>query len=113
VSRDPTLYLDDIVTAGERVLRYVGDMDFQTFVTDERTYDAVLRNLEVIGEAVKGLPEAFRALHPDVEWRKIAGMRDVLAHGYFSLDNRILWDAIGNKLPAFLAQVKGIVAGLS
>jgi uncharacterized protein with HEPN domain len=110
VSRDLDLYLDDIVTACGKILHYVAGLDFKAFLADGRTYDAVLRNLEIIGEAVKNLPAEFRDQHPEIEWRKIAGMRDVLAHGYFTLDNRVLWDAIQNKLPGFLHQVQRLRA---
>lgn len=104
--RDAHLYLDDIVAATDKILRYLEGASYESFLADERTYDAVLRNLEIIGEAVKGLPAEFRAKHPSIEWRKIAGMRDILAHGCFSLDNRVLWDAIQHKLPGFLEQVR-------
>ncbi len=107
--RDVRLYLDDIPESGERIARYVEGMTFEAFVADERTYDAVLRNLEIVGEAAKNVPPEFRALHPQVEWRKIAGLRDVLAHGYFGLDAETLWDAVSNKLPLLAAQVKEII----
>ena len=74
-------------------------MDRSAFEADERTYDAVVRNLEVIGEAVKQLPDLARALAPGIEWRKIAGTRDFLAHAYFGIDGDILWDVVSNKVP--------------
>jgi uncharacterized protein with HEPN domain len=74
-------------------------MDRAAFEADERTYDAVVRNLELIGEAVKQLPDLARALAPGIEWRKIAGTRDFLAHAYFGIDGDILWDVVSNKVP--------------
>ncbi len=63
-------------------------------------WDAVVRNLEVIGEAAKNVPEDLRQRYPVVEWRKLAGLRDILAHAYFGLDGEIIWDVVANKLPA-------------
>lgn len=67
--------------------------------------DAVVRNLEIIGEAVKRLPDAIRKQHSDVEWRKIAGLRDILVHAYFGVDVEIIWDVIQHKLPEFKDQI--------
>jgi uncharacterized protein with HEPN domain len=69
----------------------------------------VLRNLEVIGEAVKQLPAEVRAAHPDVEWQKIAGLRDILIHAYFGID--IVWDVVSNKLPELERRIREIVQG--
>lgn len=77
-------------------------MDLEAFKADERTYDATIRNLEIIGEAVKQLPDEARALAPAIEWRKIAGLRDFLAHAYFSINDVILWDIVRNKVPELL-----------
>ena len=99
MSRDWRLYWRDITTSCEKVRRYTAGMDRASFEADGRTYDAVVRNLEIIGEAAKHLPPEARALAPQVEWQKIAGFRDVLAHAYFGIDNAILWDIISTKSP--------------
>jgi uncharacterized protein with HEPN domain len=98
MSRDWKLYLSDIVRCCERVRRYTAGMTQQQFLADDRTYDAVVRNLEVIGEAVKGLPQEVRQQMPNIEWPKIAGMRDWLAHAYFGIDDDILWDVVANRV---------------
>jgi len=96
--RDLRLYLEDILEACERVASYTEQVDFASFAADRMRVDAVVRNLEIIGEAVKNIPEAQRALAPAVEWRKIAGLRDVVAHQYFAVNLTILWDIIENRL---------------
>ncbi|MBI5434030.1 MAG: DUF86 domain-containing protein [Planctomycetes bacterium] len=97
--RDVHLYLRDIATAIERTLGYCAGLDRGGFEADMRTVDAVCRNLEVLGEAAKKVPEEFRSAHPEIEWRKLAGMRDVLAHDYFQVDLDVVWDVVQNKLP--------------
>ena len=71
-------------------------------------YDAVLRNLEIIGEAAKKMPAEIRERHPQVAWRAMAALRDILAHAYFAVEDVTLWDIVQNKVPSLLAQVKEI-----
>ena len=92
-----------MLEACEKVMRSEG-LDFHAFVRNELVYDAVLRNLEVLGEAAKKVPDCVRARHPSVEWRAVAGLRGVLAHAYFALDEATLWDIVAQKVPA-LAEV--------
>jgi uncharacterized protein with HEPN domain len=87
------------------VIRYTDGFTFEQFVADEKTLDAVLRNLAIIGEAVKQLPQDVRELCPEVEWRKIARFRDVVIHRYFSVDEQIVWDIVANEVPALLEQL--------
>jgi len=88
-----------MLTAISKVERYVADLSFQEFIQDEMRVDAVVRNLEVIGEAAKHVPEEVRREYPFVEWRKITGLRDVLIHEYFGVDLDVLWDIVKNKIP--------------
>lgn len=99
VSREWRFYWQDVIASCRKIERYTLGMDREAFEADERTYDAVLRNLELVGEAVKQLPDEARALASDVEWRKIAGTRDFIAHAYFGIDGDILWDVVSNKIP--------------
>jgi uncharacterized protein with HEPN domain len=96
--RDVDVYLEDILTAIERIQDYVRGLDYAGFLRDGRTIDAVLRNLEVIGEAAKQIPHDLRQRVHGVEWRKIAGMRDLIAHAYFDVDLEIVWDVVSTKL---------------
>jgi len=109
MSRSIRLYLEDILTSGVKVRRYTEGMSFEDFQADERTYDAVVRNLQIIGEAVKNIPQEIRLKYSEVEWRKIAGLRDILAHAYFSIEDEIVWDIIETKIPPLLIVVERIL----
>ena len=85
-------------------------MTRESFFADLMARDAVLWNLLIIGEAAKQIPDDIQAAHPLVEWRKIAGFRDVLAHGYFGLDENILWDVIESKIPPLLEAIEQALA---
>ena len=96
--RDYRLYLEDILEAIARIKRYTIGVDFASFRADEMRIDAVVRNLEIIGEAAKNIPQVQRDLAPTVEWRKIAGLRDIVAHQYFGINLTIIWDVVENRL---------------
>ena len=105
MSRDPRLYLEDILTACRRIRGYTAGMTLETFTKDDKTQDAVVRNLEIIGEAAKQLPDAVTNAMPNVPWREVRGFRDILAHKYFGVDYSIVWDAIATELPSLEAAV--------
>jgi uncharacterized protein with HEPN domain len=73
-------------------------MDYAAFASDQKTIDAVIRNLEIIGEASKNVSEAFQELSHDIEWKKIVGLRNILAHAYFGINQQMVWDIVQNKL---------------
>lgn len=97
--RDSKVYLEDILAAARKVRTYTAGMTRERFSADEKTIDAVVRNLEVIGEAARSVPEVVRQKAEGIDWRKIVGLRDVLIHQYFGLDLEILWDIVSTKLP--------------
>lgn len=98
-----------MLEACEKVMRYTEGLDFHAFIRNELVYDAALRNLEVLGEAAKKVPDSVRVRHPSVEWRAIAGLRDVLAHAYFALDDATLWDIVAQKVPALAEALRQIL----
>jgi len=97
--RDFEVYLEDIRQAIGKIQSYTAGITRDMFDQDDRTVDAVIRNLQIIGEAAKAIPDSIRAGYPNVEWKKIAGLRDILAHQCFEVDLDIIWDVLQNKLP--------------
>ncbi len=103
------VYLQDILDAIEKIQAYTAEMSREEFAGDSRTFDAVLRNLEVIGEAAKSIPKSARQGYPRIEWRKIAGLRDVLIHHYFGVNLDIVWDILQNELASLAEEVQKIL----
>jgi uncharacterized protein with HEPN domain len=99
MSRDWTLFLRDILTACEKVPRYTAGMPREAFFADDRTYDAVVRNLEIIGAASKQVPESVPQSLSQIEWPKIGRMRNVQAQVYFGVDPDVLWNVVQHKVP--------------
>lgn len=106
--RDHNLYLDDILEAIKRIEKYTKGLTVQKLKKDELVIDGVVRNLEIIGEAAKNIPAQIKEKYPDVEWKKIAGLRDILAHEYFGIDIEVVWDIVANKLPILTGQIREI-----
>ena len=110
MSRDYRLFLEDIQMGCDKIQRYTGGLDCESFLEDEKTFDAVLRNLEIIGEATRHIPESVKELYPQVDWYNIAGFRNIVAHEYFGVDFDILWDIIQHHVPALGEQIAFILA---
>lgn len=99
MSCDARLRLADIIEACSAIASYIIGSDWDGFQKDPKTRDAVIRQMEIIGEAVKSLPEELRQEQPQIPWRQIAGFRDVLIHSYFGVDDSVVWDAARNRIP--------------
>ena len=96
--RDYRLYLDDIIEAVGQIDEYVRGMDQDAFASDRKTQDAVIRNLEIIGEASRNLSDELKAQANEIEWSKIIAFRNIVAHEYFGISIPIVWDIVQNKI---------------
>jgi uncharacterized protein with HEPN domain len=105
VSRDALLYIADIVDACTAVMRYMDGVTFEAFSTNDEKRAAVERQVFVIGEAAARIPEDWKDRLPRVPWRKIVGLRNLLAHGYWVIDVHELWDVARNKVPELLGEL--------
>ena len=108
MSRDWTFYVEDILESALKIQRYIAGMTLETFRDNDIVFDAVIRNLEIIGEAAKHLPDQAKALMPEIEWSKAAAFRDVIAHHYFGLNVHIVWDVVVNKIPGIISSADAL-----
>ncbi len=103
--REWDFYLDDMLAFAEKVLTYTKGLDQTGFVTSGLTYDATLRNLELIGEAATHIPDEIRAAHPEIPWRMIIATRNRLIHGYLGIDDDTLWSIVRDDVPALMTSL--------
>lgn len=111
--RDYKAYLSDIIGAVNKIERYTNSLSFQDFLQNELVQDGVVRNLEIIGETAKKIPDHIKRKKPDIEWKKIAGLRDILIHDYFGIDVVIVWDIIKNKIPVLKKNILNLYTIIS
>jgi len=107
--RDYKLYLNDILTAIDSIEEFVAGMDLETFQGDDKSSSAVMRKLEIIGEATKQIPDEIREKHANIPWKEMAGMRDKLIHFYFGIDYQLVWKAIKERLPQIRPEIQIIL----
>jgi uncharacterized protein with HEPN domain len=106
--RPVRLLILDIVEAIEKSERYIAGLDRDAFILDDKTVDAVVRNLEIIGEASSRLPESFKASHHEIEWRRIVGLPNRIVHEYFGVDLEIIWEIIKKELPILKEKLRSL-----
>jgi uncharacterized protein with HEPN domain len=107
-TRQDREYLQDILDSIQRIKSYTLEHSFDQFLQDFKTQDAVLRNIQVLGEAVKNLSPSLRDTYPDLPWKEMAGMRDRIVHRYFGIDFDIVWKVAKDELPALLSRLQKI-----
>jgi uncharacterized protein with HEPN domain len=107
--RDPSLYLTHVLESVELARAYVAGVEFLRFSESQQLQDAVIRRIEIIGEAVKNLPAEMRDAAPGVPWRRIAGMRDKIVHDYMGVDIEMVWTVVHRDLPELASAVRGLL----
>jgi uncharacterized protein with HEPN domain len=112
MKRDSTLYLSDIIENMDDAAKFLGALRFEDFVKDKKTTNAVVRSIEIIGEATKHISEEIRSKRPDVPWKNMAGMRDRCIHDYLAIDFEMVWNVVKNDVPRIRPLVQSLLAEL-
>ena len=113
MKRDIALYIKDILKNMDKAGRFIKDITYEDFASDEKTNYAVVRCVEIIGEAAKNIPENIRRKYPDIPWKKMAGMRDKISHFYFGIDMKKVWLAVKRDIPKIKPQIRKILKDIS
>lgn len=107
--REYMLFIKDIRDCTKKIMDYTKGKTYEEFTGNQMLMDAVIRNLEIIGEATKNIPDEVKQKHPQIEWRKIGDLRNIIIHGYFRIDYDILWDIVQNKIPNLAIKIEEVL----
>ena len=108
-NRDSLLLLQDMLESALRIKRYTNELDYESFISDDKTVDAVVRNFEIIGEAANRLDPGFKNTYQGIEWTRIRGFRNRIVHDYFGIDYRIVWTIIESYLNDLIERLSSII----
>ena len=106
-------FLNDILEAAKRITLYTDNIPYEAFLSEIKTQDAVVRNLEIIGEATKQIPDEIRQHAPHIPWKSITGMRDKLIHQYFGVNLDIVWNVVQDDLPKLVEAIESILSAIN
>jgi uncharacterized protein with HEPN domain len=109
MSRSIQLYLNDILNSIRKIKQYTSQKTQSEFLEDEQVFDAVVYNLQIIGEATRKIPEEIRSRQPQMEWKNIIGIRNIITHAYFAIDDEVVWDIIQTKLDPLQSCIQQIL----
>jgi uncharacterized protein with HEPN domain len=109
IERNYILYLEDMLLSMTRIKEYIEDFDFKRFKLNYMVVDAVIRNFEVIGEASKNIPAEIKEKYPEIPWKKMYGLRNLISHEYFGIDYEMLWEIAKNNLPENQTDLEKII----
>ena len=109
MKRDDRVYLEHILEAMDKIDLYTRDLDYPAFVSEGLIQDGVIRQLEIMGEATKNISLQTRDLCPDIPWKDIAGMRDILIHQYFGVDLHAVWDTAQEDIPPLRGKIEQLI----
>jgi uncharacterized protein with HEPN domain len=109
MNKNPEFYLGHVLESIEKIKKFTDGMNKSEFFENDLVIDAVIRNIEIIGEAIKNLPQDFKKKHKDIPWKDISGMRDRIVHFYFGLDLDVIWDTIQVDIPDLEKKIRGLV----
>lgn len=110
MKKDPTVFIGHIIESIELIEGYSEKLTTDTFKKDQGMQDAIIRRLEIIGEAVKNIPSTFRAKYPEIPWKQMAGMRDILIHEYFDVDLPLTWAVVKRELPPIKEKLQNLLS---
>ncbi len=109
MSKEYTVFLKHILESIEVIEEYTKDISEKEFLENQEKQDAIIRRLEIIGEAVKNLPDEFKKENPEIAWNKAMAARNILIHHYFGIDLEIIWDTVTKSLPEFKKQIENLI----